>query len=77
MLAMLKTSLVSHFGKTDAEAINTPLSLALWDRAALLEEKGIARIWTQDDEDLANRASKLTAEDIEKLFGESPDESNG
>lgn len=73
MLAMIKTSLVSHFGKTDAEALNTPLSLALWDRAALLEEKGIARIWTEEDEELVERSKRLTKEDIDKLFGETED----
>lgn len=78
MLAMLYAGLLSHFHRTDAEALNTPLSLALWNRAAFLEEKGLVSIWTQDDQDLVEFAEDLASnpERIRELFP-NQEEANG
>lgn len=78
MLAMLYAGLLSHFHRTDAEALNTPLALALWNRAAFLEEKGLVSVWTQDDQDLVEYAEEL-AENPERLRELFPntEESNG
>jgi len=66
MLAMLKAGLVHHFHKSEAEALNTPITTALWDRAALLEEKGLIQLWNKEDEEFMEWARKL-AEDPELM----------
>lgn len=68
MLAMLYASQLSHFHRSDSEAFNTPISLALWNRAALLEEKGVAKVWTDEDQDLVDYARNLTPEEIDKML---------
>lgn len=62
LIAMLKAGLVAHFGKTDEEALNTPMALALWDRAAYLEEQGLIKFWTQEDEEFMEWARELAAD---------------
>lgn len=68
ILAMIYASQLAHFHRSDSEAFNTPISLALWNRAALLEEKGVAKVWTEEDQDLVDYARNLTPEDIDKML---------
>jgi hypothetical protein len=68
LLAMLYASLLSHFHRSDSDAFNTPISLALWNRAALLEEKGIAKVWTDEDEEFAETARSMTQEEAEEIL---------
>lgn len=75
ILAMLYASLLSHFHRSDSQAFNTPISLALWNRAALLEEKGIAKVWTEEDEDFAQYARNLDPDEVEKMLGIHKDQS--
>lgn len=80
LLAMLYASLLSHFHRSDSEAFNTPISLALWNRAALLEEQGIAKVWTEDDQELCDYARQLSEDPqaIERMFEQlKPDEKEG
>lgn len=80
ILAMLYASLLSHFHRSDSQAFNTPISLALWNRAALLEEQGISKVWTEEDQDLSDYACQM-AEDpeaLKRMFNElKPDEKEG
>ena len=73
LIAMIKAGLVAHFGKSDAEALNTPMALALWDRAAYLEEQGLIKFWTQEDEDFMAFARELAADPakVAAMFEES------
>lgn len=68
LLAVLHVTMMRHFGCNMAEALNTPISLAYWQRCILLDEKGYAQIWTREDyefqeysEDLARNPEKLDA----------------
>lgn len=74
ILAMLYSSLLAHFHRSDSEAFNTPISLALWNRAALLEEKGVAKVWTDEDQDLVDYARNLTPEEIDKMLADEEQE---
>lgn len=75
LLAMLYASLLSHFHRSDSEAFNTPIALALWNRAALLEENGIAKVWTDSDEELADAARNMTEEQANEILNKvKPDE---
>lgn len=73
LIAMLKAGLVAHFGKSDSEALDTPMALALWDRAAYLEEQGLIKFWTEEDEEFMAWARELAAdpERVAAMFGES------
>lgn len=73
LLAMLMSSLTAHFGKTSEEALDTPLATALWDRAAYLEQQGLIRFWTKEDEELLDWAKQLSADPdlLESIFAES------
>ncbi len=72
LLAMLMSSLTAHFGKTSEEALDTPLATALWDRAAYLEQQGLIRFWTKEDEELLDWAKQLSADPelLESMFAE-------
>lgn len=74
ILAMLYASLLAHFHRSDSEAFNTPISLALWNRAALLEEKGVAKVWTEEDQELTDFARGISQAEIDEMLGKSEDE---
>lgn len=70
MLGMLMVAMMAHFGRDLADALNTPISFAIWNRSILLDEKGYAQLWTPDDyerEEIA-RDLALNPEKVEAMF---------
>jgi hypothetical protein len=72
MLGMLMVSMMSHFGRNLADAMNTPVSFAIWNRSILLDEKGYAELWTPDDYDRHEMAQELASDPakVEAMFAE-------
>lgn len=72
MLGMLMVAMMSHFGRDLADALNTPISFAIWNRSILLDEKGYAQIWTPEDyeREEAARDLALNPDKIEALFSD-------
>lgn len=70
MIAMLHVGLLTHFGRSDAEALNTPLSVAIWQRAVFLEERGFARMWNQEDQEQFEWSEEMAKnpEKVEQMF---------
>lgn len=70
MLGSLQVAMMQHFGCNLAEALNTPISLSMWLRSILLDEKGFAQIWTKTDYETHEYMEELARnpEEIEKLF---------
>lgn len=62
MLGMLIVSMMSHFGRNLADAMNTPVSFAIWNRSILLDEKGYAELWTPEDYDRNEMAQELASD---------------
>lgn len=74
MLGCLQVAMMGHFGCNLAEALNTPISLAMWLRSILLDEKGFAQIWTKGDYDTHEQMQEMVEQlarnpdELEKLF---------
>lgn len=80
MLGMLMVAMMSHFHRNYAEALNTPISFALWNRSILLDEKGMAELWSEDDYEIQQRAEELAKDPaaLDRLFERKEEEqSNG
>jgi len=72
MLGMLMVSMMAHFGRNLADAMNTPVSFAIWNRSILLDEKGFAELWTPEDYERNEMAQDLASDPakIEAMFAE-------
>jgi len=64
--------MMSHFHRNLADAMNTPISFAIWNRSILLDEKGFAELWTPEDYERNEMAQELASdpEKIEAMFAE-------
>lgn len=79
MLGMLMVAMMSHFHKSTAESLNTPISFALWNRSILLDEKGMAELWSEEDYEIQRNAEELAKDPaaLDALFERVEKEANG
>jgi hypothetical protein len=61
----VKVGLMSQLGLSEAEVLNRPFSLCLWDLATLAEMNGSLKIYSQRDAELKEQAEELE-ESIER-----------
>lgn len=67
-LQMLKLNLMVNFHKSEADAMNTPFSLAVWDYLAYGETQGALEFVDEKDKAIQAEAKRVTEDDIKKLF---------
>lgn len=79
MLAMLRTRMLTAFHKSEEEALDTPITLALWDSAAVMESEGCVELWTQHDDDFLEFARRMASQTdlLNEIFDSSDHDNQG
>jgi len=72
LLQILTVSLMANLGLDRAAALETPLSLALWDCCAFWESEAALEFLSEDDEELIAEAKRIAAEEFAKKDGPAP-----